>query len=69
MSKGKAAKTASKNNPAGRVMAKVVTYGGKEIIPVKVILEGKKYMAAQYKGAGLVFGKDDKPIAWKKING
>lgn len=68
MAKGKPAKTASKNNPVGREVAKVTMYNSKQVVPVKVITGGRKFMAAQYKGGSLVTDPAGQPVAWKKIN-
>lgn len=43
----KKAKTASKNNPGGRTVARKYIFHGKEVKPVRVIAE-KNIMAAAY---------------------
>lgn len=61
------AKTASKNNPVERESAKVIMYNNQKIKPVKVIMAGRKYMAAQYESGQLVLDKAGQPIAWRSI--
>jgi hypothetical protein len=68
MSKSKAAKTGSKNNPLARASAKVILYNGTEIVPVRFVSETSSYIAAAYKGGDMVCDIKGNPIPWRKIS-
>lgn len=64
MSKGKA-KIASKNNPEGRGQAKEYFHNGKKIKPVKLVVDRRSYLAAEYDESGdLVMGADGHALPW-----
>jgi len=68
MSKGKTAKTGSKNNPLSRATAKDIMYNGKKIIPVKFVSETSNYISAAYEGGDMVCDVNGNPIPWGKIS-
>jgi hypothetical protein len=66
MSKGKTAKTASKNNPTSREQAKKFMFDGKEIKPTEIIIGNKGFFGAEFEGsADLVLDKTGKPMTWR----
>ena len=63
------AKTASKNNPTSRQKAREVLYNGEKVVPVMLISDEGKLMAAKFeKGDNLA--KDDRgnPIPWNRVS-
>ncbi len=68
MSKGKTAKTASKNNPLSRSEAKKFFWNEKQVIPVLFIGYNTKFMAAQFVDSGdMALDLEGHPIAWAKV--
>lgn len=66
MSKGKA-KTASKNNPTVREVAKCYFYNKQKIKPVKLITSSRSFLAAEYESTGeVVLDLDGQPITWQQ---
>ncbi len=63
------AKTASKNNPTARASAKVYKFNDKVVKPVKLISQGRKYMAVQYDNGQLAVDEKGNPVPWGKIRG
>ncbi len=61
------AKTASKNNPIEREIAKTVMYNGQKVKPVKFISAQRKYMAVQLENGQMAIDQQGQPIAWSKI--
>lgn len=62
---GNKAKTASKNNPTLRTAAKVFSYNGQKIKPVKVTNENNStFMAAEYENGDLVLDSAGRIITW-----
>jgi hypothetical protein len=61
------AKTASKNNPAGRVKSEVIQHNGKVAKPVRFIGEGRKYMAIGYDDGSMPYGQDGWPLPWASV--
>jgi len=66
MAKGK---TASKNNAALREKAKEIFFNGVKVKPVKVLWDGRKYMAVQYddNSGKMAYDTDGQPLAWGNI--
>jgi hypothetical protein len=62
------AKTASKNNPVARATAKVFTYNGQTIKPVRYISLGRNFIAAQYESGQMAVDAQQKPVPWSKIS-
>jgi hypothetical protein len=67
MSKGKTAKTASKNNPTSRMKATEVFYNEKKVDPVLVINGTRKYMAAAYEDGSMPMDSNGSPLPWADI--
>lgn len=66
----KAAKTASKNNPAQRNKGTAQKlYDGKSVKPVMYINRacGAKYIAAQYDNGAMVEDEGGNPLKWSNI--
>jgi len=70
MSKGKQAKTASKNNPLMREKQKEVFYNGKKIVPIKLVSDVRSFMAAKYDDNGeIVTDAAGNFLDWGKVAG
>jgi hypothetical protein len=67
MSKGKTAKTASKNNPTSRTKATEVFYNDKKVDPVLVINGTRKYMGATYEDGSMPMDSNGSPLPWADI--
>ena len=62
---------ASKNNAALREKAKEIFFNGVKVKPVKVIWDGRKYMAVQFddnSGKMAYDARTGQPLAWGSIN-
>lgn len=63
-----AVKKGSKNNVANRgASARIKMYDGKPVKPVKLISQGKRYMAAQYEDGQLVKGQNGDYVPYSAI--
>jgi hypothetical protein len=61
-------KSGSKNNVANRgTGAKIKTYNGKNVAPVKFIASGKSFMAAQYEDKSMVLGPNGEVLPYASI--
>lgn len=62
---------ASKNNAALREKAKETIFNGVKVKPVKVLWDGRKYMAVQYddNSGKMAYDQAGQPIAWGSISG
>ncbi len=67
MSKAKTAKTASKNNPTGRVKAAEVFYNDKKVEPVLVIDGARRYMGAAYEDGSMPMDSKGSPLPWADV--
>ncbi len=67
MSKGKTAKTASKNNPTARVKATEVFYNDKLIEPVLVITGRRRYMGAAFEDGSMPMDSEGNPLPWADV--
>lgn len=61
------AKTASKNNPIARAKAKIFTYNGQQIKPVRYISLDRNFIAAQYENGQIAVDAQQKPVPWSKV--
>jgi hypothetical protein len=68
MSKGKQAKTASKNNPKSREQAKEFLFGGKKVKPVQIITESTNFFGAEYEDGSIVKGSNGEILTWRFIS-
>ncbi|KJV57555.1 hypothetical protein OCHUTO_0059 [Orientia chuto str. Dubai] len=63
----KKAKTASRNNPTVREVAKEYFYNKQKIKPVKLITSSSSFLAAEYEDTGeVVLGPSGQPITWQQ---
>ncbi len=67
MSKGKTAKTASKNNPTSRVKAAEVFFNDKKVEPVLVLDGRRRYMAAAYEDGTMPSDTNGAPLPWADV--
>ncbi len=67
MSKGKTAKTASKNNPTSRVKATEVFFNDKKVEPVLVLDGRRRYMAAAYEDGTMPSDTNGAPLPWADV--
>ena len=62
------AKTASKNNPAGRTKDVVIQYKGKDAKPVLFIGEHSRYMAISLEDGSMACDRYGNPLPWASIH-
>lgn len=67
MSKGKTAKTASKNNPTSRMKAAEVFFNDKKVEPVLVLDGRRRYMAAAYEDGTMPSDTNGSPLPWADV--
>ena len=67
MSKGKTAKTASKNNPTSRVKAAEVFFNDKKVEPVLVLDGRRRYIAAAYEDGTMPSDTNGSPLPWADV--